>query len=135
MISVLQVDQEQHRRKNDELARTLREKTRKQLQTQELYDKLKRKSMLGQVQNAAIDAVDETIHASVGPNRYSDVGAVNNDLSPPHPPQFVTQQYLNQDLASGLGNSMSMAPPPPIQERRISADTWIGPGKNQHLRK
>ena len=44
------VDQDSLRRKNDELVQAYKEKTRKLLQTQELYDKLKRKAMLGQMQ-------------------------------------------------------------------------------------
>jgi E3 ubiquitin-protein ligase CCNP1IP1 len=66
------VDQDNLRRKNEELAQAFRDKSRKHSQTQELYDKLKRRVMLGQVQNAASDAVDHTIHASVANNRSMD---------------------------------------------------------------
>jgi E3 ubiquitin-protein ligase CCNP1IP1 len=68
----MQLDQENLKRKNEELIQAFREKSRKQLQTQELYDKLKRRAMLGQVQNAASDAVDHTIQASVTASRYVD---------------------------------------------------------------
>ncbi|KAK8052169.1 cyclin [Apiospora rasikravindrae] len=44
--------------KNAELAQAYKDKNRKLLQVQELYDKLKRKAMLGQIQDAAEDAVD-----------------------------------------------------------------------------
>ncbi|KAI2619239.1 hypothetical protein GGR54DRAFT_630786 [Hypoxylon sp. NC1633] len=50
------------RMKNDELTQAYKEKNRKLLQTQELYDKLKRKAMLGQIQDAAEDAIDSTLH-------------------------------------------------------------------------
>ena len=59
----MQTDQENLKRKNEELTQVLREKSRKLLQTQELYDRLKRRAMLGQVQDAASDAVDDTIQA------------------------------------------------------------------------
>lgn len=60
----IQLDQENLKRKNEELIQTVREKSRKQLQTQELYDKLKQREMLGQVQNAAYEAVDTNIQTS-----------------------------------------------------------------------
>ncbi|KAK7956015.1 uncharacterized protein PG986_005237 [Apiospora aurea] len=44
--------------KNAELAQAYKDKNRKLLQVQELYDKLKRKAMLGQIQDAAEDAID-----------------------------------------------------------------------------
>lgn len=56
------LDQESLRRKNNELSLAYKEKSRKLLQTQELYDKLKRKAMLGHIQDAASDAVDNTLH-------------------------------------------------------------------------
>jgi E3 ubiquitin-protein ligase CCNP1IP1 len=69
----MSVDQDNLRRKNDELIHAYKEKNRKLMQTQELYDKLKRRDMLGQVQNAASDAVDHTIQASVNANRFVDM--------------------------------------------------------------
>ncbi|KAI1635626.1 hypothetical protein F4809DRAFT_613379 [Biscogniauxia mediterranea] len=60
----MKVDQDTLQKKNEELSRAYNEKNRKLLQTQELYDKLKRKAMLGQIQDAAEDAVDSTLHNS-----------------------------------------------------------------------
>lgn len=57
------LDQEALAKKNEELSLAYKEKNRKLLQTQELYDKLKRKAMLGHIQDAALDAVDNTLHA------------------------------------------------------------------------
>ncbi|KAI1383602.1 uncharacterized protein F4822DRAFT_434715 [Hypoxylon trugodes] len=57
-------DQDSLRRKYDELSQAYKEKNRKLLQVQELYDKLKRKAMLGQLQDAAEDAVDSTLHGA-----------------------------------------------------------------------
>jgi hypothetical protein len=54
-------DQDGLKRKNEELAMAYKEKSRKLLQIQELYDKLKRKAMLGQIQDAAIDAADSAL--------------------------------------------------------------------------
>lgn len=58
------MDRDELRRKYEELLQTCKEKNRKLLQTQELYDKLKRKAMLGQVQDAAEDAVESTLQVS-----------------------------------------------------------------------
>ncbi|KAI1156689.1 hypothetical protein F4825DRAFT_458875 [Nemania diffusa] len=59
-----EMDRDELRRKYEELLQTCKEKNRKLLQTQELYDKLKRKAMLGQVQDAAEDAVESTLQVS-----------------------------------------------------------------------
>jgi E3 ubiquitin-protein ligase CCNP1IP1 len=74
----MSIDQDKLRRKNEELIQAFREKSRKLLQIQELYDKLKRRDMLGQVQSAASDAVDHTIQASVNAGRYVDRGGNQN---------------------------------------------------------
>lgn len=67
----MQLDQENLKRKNEKLIQTVREKSRKHLQTQELYDKLKQRAMLGQVQNAAYEAID-TLQTSVTANQATD---------------------------------------------------------------
>jgi len=107
----MQVDQETLRRKNEELIQALREKSRKQLQTQELYDKLKRRAMLGEVQNAALDAVDHNIQASVIANRFVD--REDNQNQPhraPPPPLFSNQQmsgipHPRNDAGNGLNGA------------------------------
>lgn len=102
------VDQDSLRRKNEELLQALREKSRKQLQTQELYDKLKRRAMLGQVQNAAGDAADHTIQASVAANRLVErVG--NPGQQNIHPPRLSNMQPTLQ--RPNLVTSSNIAPP------------------------
>jgi E3 ubiquitin-protein ligase CCNP1IP1 len=58
------MDREHIQHKNHELAEAYREKSRKHLQIQELYDKLKRRTLYSQVQNAALETVDRTLHTS-----------------------------------------------------------------------
>ncbi|KAI0132000.1 cyclin B1 interacting protein-like protein 1 [Xylariales sp. AK1849] len=65
-VTSLDTDQHNLRRKNDELAQAFKEKNKKLLQTQELYDKLKRKAMMGQMQDAAEDAVDLSLYGVTG---------------------------------------------------------------------
>lgn len=65
-VASMALDQDNLRRKYDELAQAYKDKNRKLLQAQELYDKLKRKAMLGQIQDAASDAVDTTLQGGPG---------------------------------------------------------------------
>ncbi|OTB08884.1 hypothetical protein M426DRAFT_7602 [Hypoxylon sp. CI-4A] len=70
-VTAMKTDQDSLRRKNDELTQICKEKNRKLLQTQELYDKLKRKAMLGQIQDAAEDAIDSTLYGqSTGKSQF-----------------------------------------------------------------
>ncbi|KAF3767482.1 hypothetical protein M406DRAFT_27726, partial [Cryphonectria parasitica EP155] len=57
----MSLDQESLQKKYNDLCRAYREKNHKLSQTQELYDKLKRKAMLGHIQDAASDAVDTSL--------------------------------------------------------------------------
>ncbi|RKL34995.1 hypothetical protein BFJ72_g8994 [Fusarium proliferatum] len=63
-LSSLAAEQDALRRKNDEISRAYKDKSRKVLQLQELYDKVKRKAELGQIQRAASDAVDSTFQTT-----------------------------------------------------------------------
>jgi E3 ubiquitin-protein ligase CCNP1IP1 len=106
----MQVDQDSLRRKNKELIQAFREKSRKHLQTQELYDKLKRRAMLGQVQNAASDAVDHSIQASVTANRYVDILDEQNQR-PPQPPLFANQQSASLQNQGAPDTGRNTSPP------------------------
>ncbi|KAL5330188.1 hypothetical protein ACEPPN_003713 [Leptodophora sp. 'Broadleaf-Isolate-01'] len=107
-ISSLQVEQNNLQRKNEEITISLREKTRKNLQTQELYDKLKRRAMLGQVQDAASDEVDNAIQASAAANHFVDkIG--NQNMRPP-PPLFSGQQNTGIQRTGATGH-VGMGPP------------------------
>jgi len=122
----MQVDQETLRRKNEELIQAVREKSRKQLQTQELYDKLKRRAMLGEVQNAALDAVDHNIQASVTANRFVDrVDNENQPHRPPPLPLFSNQQtsgmqHPGLDPGNGLNRTVHNG------RNGHAEDTWAG---------
>ena len=123
----MSVDQDNLRRKNEELIQAFREKSRKLLQTQELYDKRKRQDMLGQVQNAASDAVDHTIQASATANRFADaVGNQNQSQHSVQPSPFSSMQnngiqYSGAAL-SGVGSSMA----PPTGRTGNGDGTWAG---------
>ncbi len=121
----MQVDQDSLSRKNEELIQALREKSRKHLQTQELYDKLKRRAMLGQVQSAASDAVDQNIQASVTASRFADNQTQNH--RPPPPPLFSNQQTSGMQtpgMVSGSGSNGGAQ----IGRNGIGKETWAGFG-------
>ncbi len=128
------LDQDNLRRKNEELAQAFRDKSRKQSQTQELYDKLKRRIMLGQVQDAASDAVDQTIHASAG-DRFIDL---TSGISQ-HPRQsFVfaepRENMIGQSGFTHDGGDLPSMPPPVA--KRSANQIWNGSGsqENNHCR-
>ncbi|KAL9119570.1 MAG: hypothetical protein Q9187_003876 [Circinaria calcarea] len=75
--AAMQIDQDKLKTENANLAAAYREKARKHQQTQELYDKVRRKEMTAITQSAAYDTVDEVLQsvtgnqAHVGNNRPS----------------------------------------------------------------
>ncbi|PQE16303.1 e3 ubiquitin- ligase ccnb1ip1 protein [Rutstroemia sp. NJR-2017a WRK4] len=114
----MSADQDALRRKNEELGQSLRDKNRKLLQTQELYDKMKRRGMLDQVQNAASNAVDDTIQATVAGG-----GSANSDDGRhlrPQPGLFANQQNSTSHNSGGFKNT-SMQPP---QAPRRRSGNW-----------
>jgi E3 ubiquitin-protein ligase CCNP1IP1 len=125
---VMQLDQETLKRKNEDLVQAFREKSRKQLQTQELYDKLKRRAtMPGQVQNAASDAVDHTIQASVTANRYVDT-VDNQNQCPPQPTPSSSMHAASMQLSRpspDCGINMSDI------YGRSGSGNWTGFGSSQ----
>ncbi|KAL7276980.1 hypothetical protein RUND412_000017 [Rhizina undulata] len=60
-ITLMTSAEEELRRKNHELMEGWREKGRKLAQTQDLYDKLKRRTLISQVRHAASESVDNTL--------------------------------------------------------------------------
>lgn len=115
------IDLNNSQKKNNELAQSLHAKSKQQAHTQELYDKLKRRDQMSQVQNAASDAVDQTIQGSTTANGYSDHFRKAND------------QPLRSPVFSLLQGD-SMGPPPVPTSMPLSGVTgraglgngWIG---------
>ncbi|KAA8570938.1 hypothetical protein EYC84_000318 [Monilinia fructicola] len=124
----MSTDQDTLRRKNAELNHNLKEKSKKLLQTQELYDKMKRRSMLGQVQTAASNAVDDTIQATVTGNRFTDDMATD-DHRPQQPSLYAHQQQTGG--TNHTGNLQTQGMPPPPQRRHSNAWDTIGQGGSE----
>lgn len=84
------------RRKNDELLVMLKEKNKKLMQVQELYDKLKRKAMLGSLQDGASEAVDTAL------DRVAAIGATPVAADRYQRLGLYQQQADNSKLHGGL---------------------------------
>lgn len=103
-------EHDQMRKKNEELANAYKEKTRRLLQVQELYDKAKRKAEMGSLERAANDAVDMNLH-----NGYAGIEASNADFYN----QMKEANYPFRDFSSARGDSSGMNTG--VQRSRISS--------------
>ncbi|KAK6531081.1 hypothetical protein TWF281_007906 [Arthrobotrys megalospora] len=65
-LQALAIENETISRKNHELGEALREKSRKQLEIQDRYDKLRRKSLISHVQTAATGSVGRVLNQGLG---------------------------------------------------------------------
>ena len=126
----MQVDQDKLKSENTNLITAFREKSRKHQQTQELYDRLKRKEMTAATQSAAYDTVDQVLGSVT--NRHGP----DHDANTPHfANNFGRQQgqsdysrvpaslngpeygYGHQrDGSNGSNGKDGMMPPPPRRE-------------------
>ncbi|KAL8802979.1 MAG: hypothetical protein Q9182_003467 [Xanthomendoza sp. 2 TL-2023] len=96
-----QIDREKLQSENTNLVQAFREKSRKHQQTQELYDRLKRKEMAATAQSAAFESVDDVLgHVSSrtgqGPN--------NNPTPSHHRTQLGSRTQNNIQQGTGGGN-------------------------------
>lgn len=85
----MQIDQDKLKTENTNLVAVFREKSRKHQQTQELYDRLKRKEMTAATQSAALNSVDEVL-GSISSRSCQDPNQPN-----------VSQQYLSVSRPPG----------------------------------
>jgi len=104
--------------KNQEMTANLNERTKNHMRTKEMYDRLKHKTMVGQVKHAAYESVNDTIQASVMANRYTNVSNDTQGQPPLAPPLFQAHNTSRSDSMS-YGNSHLMGPPPTIPSRGI----------------
>lgn len=97
----LAAEQESLRRKHEEISQAYKETSRKVLQLQELYDKVKRRAELGQIQRAASDAVDHTLQAAQLEPGYGGNMTAQGNLENNHTPAFGQSHRVN---VSGMNN-------------------------------
>lgn len=99
-------EQDSLRRKNEDISQAFREKSRKVLQLQELYDKVKRKAELSQIQKAASNAVDSTFETASQLNQ--DIGGDNHAQRVPESdniPAFSQRRADGSDMNTGMPRS------------------------------
>jgi len=121
----MQMDQDKLKAENSNLVAAFREKNRKHQQTQELYDRLKRKEMTAQTQSAAYDSVDQVLGSVARRHNHDPLAPIEPYQSIPRPqgqrvaPHFpvdhngVEQLHTHQRSGSnGSRDSRGRMPPP-----------------------
>lgn len=144
----MQIDQDRLKAENTSLVAAYRDKQRKHQQTQELYDRLKRKEMTAATQFAAFDSVDEVLGnvsgrqvfgASMHPQQQP---AVSGDsavrgLHTTHVDrngieQVHTHQRSGSTHSQGSGELM---PPPPLHRPGGADGNGFGHGKSTYAKR
>lgn len=126
------IDFEKLHQKNNELITLYKEKNRKHQQTQHLYDALKKRVLMGNVQSAASENFNHTlqsINSQARPETYSgmpNIGAAGPSGSHHQRPQMrqfdngVEQLHTHQRSGSSNRGSDQGAMPPPQLHMRAS---------------
>ncbi|KAI7924710.1 hypothetical protein M0657_002888 [Pyricularia oryzae] len=114
-LSAVTLERDSVRRKNDELLVMLKEKNKKLMQVQELYDKLKRKAMLGSLQDGASEAVDTAL------DRVAAIGATPVAADRYQRLGLYQQQADNSKLHGGLQPRITNTWDQQLRRDRIAA--------------
>ena len=133
----MQIDQDKLKAENKNLVIAFREKSRKNQQTQELYDRLKRKEMRATTQSAAFDSVEEVLGNVPGrqgfvSSQYNSGGPrahAQKDFRSPHgtrdgPQQYHTRRKSGSNEIQGGGAMM----PPPLHRPGHTGGNAFGMG-------
>lgn len=134
----MQVDQDRLKVENTNLVAAYRDKSRKNQQTQELYDRLKRKEMTAATQSAAFDSVDEVL-GSVSSRQGHGPSATSHVYQPNPKPQGqrdfvrfpvdhngVEQLHSHQRSGSTGSRGSEGRMPPPVRPSGISRTHAFG---------
>ena len=118
----MQLNEDKLKVENAKLCNAYREKSRKHQQTQELYDRLKRKEMTAATQSAAFDSVDEVLqsvsstHATNGlaqSEQYHGEHSPLKQFSAGHGVGDHQESYYRDGSDGNIANGRMM--PPPLQ--------------------
>lgn len=116
----MHIDQEKLKMENANLVQAFRDKSRKHQQTQELYDRLKRKEMTAATQSAAFESVDEVLQSATSrqmptntSNSHHSQQFRSNAGAPSQPPleHIGTERLHNHQRVRSGG----MMPPPSLR--------------------
>ena len=118
----LSVDQKSIQQRYDELATVYKDKSRKHAQTQQLYDMLKKKVLMKQVETAASDSVThtlQTINTQQRPATYQNQSyghGISSQKTASENNQFeelaIPQRHKQPVARASFGHSEDMLPPP-----------------------
>ena len=121
----IHIDQDKLKMDNANLVQAFREKSRKHQQTQELYDRLKRKEITAATQSAAFESVDEVLQSATGrqmPSNGNNSHHIQQFRSNPGAPSQPPLQQFTQDCTGTerlhnhqRGGSGGMMPPPLVR--------------------
>ena len=131
----MQIDQDRLKVENKNLVTAFREKSRRHQQTQELYDRLKRKEMTAAAQSAAFESVDEVLGNI--PGRQGFVPSQHNAAAPRAPAQQdlqsprdgMVQPHARRKSGSSENRSAGAMMPPPLHRSGGTGSTAFGFGK------
>ena len=121
----MQLDQDRLKTENSGLVAAFREKHRKHQQTQELYDRLKRKEMTAATQSAAIESVDEALGNVISKPGFGPLHSLHhpNDRAMPvhrgYSSNHIGHRGADHHRGSSnhsQGSATAMAPPPPVRQ-------------------
>ncbi|KAM3560699.1 hypothetical protein MY1884_002799 [Beauveria asiatica] len=125
-MSTLTTENDNTRRKNEELSKAYKEKSRQLLQTQELHDKLRHTVEMGHIQRAATDAVDSRFQQQQQ--------QTSRHFAPQH-----SAPYNNAHLRPGSDAGFRGYGPAVDQERALDGgirgslmNTGAGPWRREH---
>lgn len=105
----MQVDQDRLKNENTSLVAAFREKSRKHQQTQELYDRLKRKEMTAATQSAAYQSADEVLGSTI--NRHGQELPYGQE--PHYSGNTGFAEQGNGHRGNGSNGKEGTMPPPP----------------------
>ena len=132
----MQLEEQELRRKNHDLAEAYREKARQQISAAEKYEKLKKAMSLNQTRHAASEMVDETLLAAVAGHgeRSTESRSRNADLSQGHRFPAMDRQHgaRARSVSTGSNGSGERRPvmemgPPHQSERNRPPPMYTGP--------
>lgn len=110
------------RSKHAELNQQLQLKSHKLNQLQELHDRMKRKTMLGQVQNAASNAVEDAIQRPL--SRRQSLNRIEDQVRQHN--ISLGEVAGSKHLYPGTSINTDMRPPPPIVTSKQTEGDWPG---------
>ena len=131
----MKLDSDKLKTENTNLVAAYREKQRKHQQTQELYDRLKRREMTSATQSAAFESADDVLGTSHYRHEYgaaihsrqhptSQERPAQREFQPPHLDHNGIEQvhsHQRSESNNGQGSSGSMPPPPLIRRPGVTS--------------